>query len=127
MVGMILRCKKIGTILLIECICAAVVGCSHRAVLDPDYSSTHGPILVSTPKPVYPPDAEHKGVEGTVVIKLWVDSTGTPTMALIQKSPDPLLDSSATNAALASRFKPAMLDGKKVGVWFTLPFEVKKK
>jgi len=119
--------RSIVLFVIFSSITIIVSGCSHREVKDLEYESTHGPVMISTVEPIYPEEAEKKGVEGTVVIKLWVDSTGTATMALIQESPDHALDVSATNAALATKFKPALLDGKPVGVWFTVPFEVKKK
>lgn len=107
--------------------CRFITGCSSRDIRAIESEDTRGPIMISSVTPDYPDTAAELGVQGTVMVKLWVDTLGTVTTAMIQKSPSPLLDSAAFNAALATKFKPALFDGKPQGVWYIVPFEVRKK
>ena len=90
-------------------------------------ANTHGPVMVNSIKPVYPDEAKAKGVEGTVWVKMWVDSLGRVKTVFINESPDPVLNEPAFQAAVQTKFKPAMRDGKRIGVWLIAPFEVKKE
>jgi len=91
----------------------------------PDLNN-HGPIMTSSVRPVYPEEAKAKGVEGTVWVKMWVDTLGRVKTAMINESPDPLLNEPAFEAAVQSKFKPAMRDGKRIGAWIIAPFEVRQ-
>lgn len=99
-------------------------GCASRTEMD---NNNRGPIMVSTVKPVYPKSALEKGLEGEVWVKMWVDTLGRVTKVFIEKTPDQSLSNAALDAAVRTRFKPAVLDGKPVGVWYVAPFAVTKK
>jgi len=101
-------------------------GCSSTPIRTIENEDTRGPIMISSITPPYEGDAARQGVEGTVLVKMWVDTVGTVTTAMIQKSPSPLLDSAAFTAAIATKFRPALFDGKPKGVWFIAPFYVGK-
>lgn len=89
-------------------------------------NNNRGPIMISTVPPVYPKEALQSGVEGDVWVKMWVDTLGKVTKALIERTPDQVLCDAAMTAALKTKFKPAKLDGKPIGVWLVAPFAVKK-
>ncbi|MEW5799517.1 MAG: energy transducer TonB [Bacteroidota bacterium] len=111
------------------CLCTLLVamvllGCrTKEVVVDND---NRGPVMISTVKPVYPEEAQLKGIEGDVWVKMWVDTLGRVTRVLIEKTPDQALCDAAMTAALKTKFKPAMLDGKPIGVWLVAPFAVTK-
>ncbi len=83
--------------------------------------------MLNSITPAYPDEAKAKGVEGTVWVKMWVDTLGRVKTVLINKSPDPVLDEPAFEAATQTKFKPAMVDGKRIGAWIIAPFEVRKE
>src|SRR5512146_1479436 len=74
-------------------------GCSSTPIRTIENEDTRGPIMISSITPPYEGDAARQGIEGTVLVKMWVDTVGTVTTAMIQKSPNPLLDSAAFTAA----------------------------
>ncbi|MHB1845449.1 MAG: TonB-dependent receptor domain-containing protein [Deltaproteobacteria bacterium] len=65
------------------------------------------PRLIHSPPPFYPPEAQAKGVEGDVVLRLTVDSEGTVTEAMLVASPSESLTRAALAAAKGFRFEPA--------------------
>ncbi|MBI2428642.1 MAG: energy transducer TonB [Ignavibacteriales bacterium] len=91
---------------LLLCSCA-----SRKVETD---NNNRGPIMISTVKAVYPKEAMDNGIEGDVWVKMWVDTLGKVTSALIEKTPDQVLCDAAMTAALKTKFKPAMLDGKPI-------------
>lgn len=99
-----------------------LAGRGARAVATGDHLVVLGtadvaPALLSRPPVVYPPEARSLGVAGAVTVEAEVDSsghvTGTPTVV---ESPNPLLNSAAVRIVQASRFRPARLGGRPVGV-----------
>lgn len=74
-------------------------------------------------QPEYPDKARAMGIEGTVIVDLWLRKDGTVSQVQIFKSAQPLLDSAAARAALKSTFTPARgADGSPVNVWVRRPF-----
>lgn len=80
------------------------------------------PISVNADPPVqYPPDLYEQGVEGTVVLRLFVDSTGTviaDSTRIREPSGHAALDSAALAAVPLLRFAPALRDGVPVSTVF---------
>lgn len=83
------------------------------------------PVSGSTPAPVYPDLARKAGVQGTVWIKLWVDEKGNPRKADILKSDEEIFNQVSIDAAMKWKFEPAIMKGKPVSVWVTIPFKFK--
>lgn len=83
------------------------------------------PIAINAEPPVqYPPDLFAQRVEGTVVLRLFVDSTGVvvPDSTRIRESSGhPGLDSAALAAVPSLRFAPALRGGVPVGTLFEQP------
>ncbi len=73
-------------------------------------------------RPEYPELALEAGIEGTVVVDFFVDKTGTVSEIYIaQGIPNTGLDEAAMDAVSRAKWKPAVQQDKKVGVWMRLP------
>jgi protein TonB len=71
---------------------------------------------------VYPEDAIQNRIEGTVILRFVVSSTGEVTRVEVTRSVDPLLDSEALRVISSlPRWKPGRQDGNPVPVWFSVP------
>lgn len=71
---------------------------------------------------VYPQDAIENRIQGTVLLRFVVSSTGEVTRAEVTRSVDPLLDNEALRVISAlPRWKPGKQDGNPVPVWFAVP------
>lgn len=73
--------------------------------------------------PPYPSLAKRRGWEGTVLLRVRVDTNGRPREVLIERSSGHvLLDRSASEHVLARwLFQPALRDGQPVGAWARVP------
>jgi len=95
---------------------------SRHTVEIVDYSKA--PVLVNMAKPKYPEIAYSSGVEGDVVLLVYVDERGNVRNAVVQSSPGlPALDEAAKEAAYKCKFEPAGQQGVPVGVWYSLVME----
>jgi len=73
-------------------------------------------------KPKYPEEAKEMGIEGTVIVQVFVNEKGRVTYTTIMKGfPDTGLNEAAIEAIKKTQFKPAMQGNKKVGVWISIP------
>ncbi len=83
------------------------------------------PVALNATSPVqYPPALLAQGIEGTVLLKLFVDSSGQLTRdstRVAESSGYPALDSAALAAAPSLRFAPAVRDGQPVALSFLQP------
>jgi len=75
----------------------------------------------------YPEIARKAGLEGTVWVKIWVGKTGKPRKVVIQKSASEIFDQAAIEAAMQYLFTPALINGKPVEVWVSIPFNFRLK
>jgi TonB family protein len=75
---------------------------------------TTAPVLQAKVDPAYPPEALAAGVEGTVVMQLYIDESGNVQHVHVVSSPGFGLDAAAVAAAKQFRFKPATSDGVPV-------------
>ncbi|MBN2364256.1 energy transducer TonB [candidate division WOR-3 bacterium] len=83
------------------------------------------PRPVKLQEPAYPSAALNGGLEGTVVLMLYVDIDGTVTKAEVINSTNPLFDQSAVDAGLKCVFKPAESAGRPVRVKLVFPVNFK--
>ncbi|MCH8012972.1 MAG: energy transducer TonB [Candidatus Marinimicrobia bacterium] len=73
---------------------------------------------------VYPESAREAGIEGRVVIKAFVDATGTVTETVVQQGiRNSGLDEAAIEAITQTSWEPAIKEGKPVGVWISIPVD----
>lgn len=84
-----------------------------------------GPVPVKMVQPDYPDIARRAGVEGTVIVKIWVDKEGKPKKAVVVKSDAEIFNDPATKAAMQWVFTPALMNNGPVPVWASVPFRFK--
>lgn len=113
-------------------IVALLVGCSRpdpNTVRLPENQPTRRtedpPVAVNATSPVeYPPALFARGIEGRVLLKLFVDSTGhlsQESTRVAESSGYPALDSAALAAVPRFRFAPALRNGTPVAASFMQP------
>jgi len=72
----------------------------------------------------YPETAKTDKVEGAVIVRFWIDTTGITTEHKIFQSVREDLDNEALRVAKLIKFDvPAMHNGKPVGMWYNFPFK----
>lgn len=97
---------------------AEVVEEAAQARVDPGYRSLF--------KPVYPLSARRRGIEGTVVLRVEVLTSGEPgRVEVARSSGDDSLDDSAREAVRQLRFNPAQKGGKAIVGWANVPYQFK--
>ncbi len=80
------------------------------------------PTVVKKVEPEYPPKALKDSLEGNVFLKVLVSISGDVTKAQIIRTDDELFNEAALAAARQWKFTPAILNGKPVAVWVSIPF-----
>ena len=86
------------------------------------------PQPLSSIRPVYPEIAQEAGIEGTVVVQVFVDKKGRVKDTLVLKGiPNTGLDEAAMEAIRKTRFRPAKQRERAVGVWISIPVNFKLK
>jgi protein TonB len=81
------------------------------------------PEPVKRVNPLYPDLALKAGIEGQVIVKVWVDKEGKVKKALILKSTAEIFNENAIEAAKQWVFTPAMMNKGPVDVWMAIPFK----
>jgi protein TonB len=88
------------------------------------------PVALTPMRAPYPDTAKALGLEGTVILNLLIDTTGSVRLVEFEQhaeEPAPILDKSAVLTAKKSKWKPATKDGQPVQAWVRVPFEFKLK
>ena len=86
------------------------------------------PVPLSPIRPKYPEIAQEAGIEGTVVVQVFVDANGRVKETVILKGiPSTGLDDAATDAIRKVRFRPAKQRERAVGVWISIPVNFRLK
>jgi TonB family protein len=73
----------------------------------------------------YPKEAAAKRLEGTVVLRLWIDKDGLPKRHEVVQSSNPIFVESSVASAMKWEFSPAIVKGTPIGVWASVTFEYK--
>jgi periplasmic protein TonB len=83
------------------------------------------PALLSAPPPVYPALLKQAGIQGRVILRAVVDTTGRvePASVRILKSPSPAFDQPTKDWVMKALFRPARLHGRAVRVFINLPVD----
>lgn len=83
------------------------------------------PALLSAPPPFYPPLLKQAGIEGRVVLRAIIDTTGRvePSSVRIVQSPNPAFDLPTKAWVMKALFRPARLHGQAVRVFINLPVD----
>jgi TonB family protein len=84
------------------------------------------PEIISATKPVYPERARRARVTGTVILESIIDEQGDVVNVRVLKGQPMGLDQAAVDAVKTWKFKPAMMKGKPVKVYYvvTVNFQV---
>lgn len=77
------------------------------------------PKLVSKVNPVYPEAARKAGIQGIVLIEATISKTGDVVAVKVLKSV-PELDQAAIDAVKQWKYEPVVIEGKPVGIVFTV-------
>jgi periplasmic protein TonB len=80
------------------------------------------PTVVKRIEPKYPDLALRAGLEGNVLVKVWVDKAGKVRKVVLLKSDAPLFEEAAIAAANQWVFTPAVMQKGPVSVWVSIPF-----
>lgn len=85
------------------------------------------PVALNAESPIeYPRPLFDQGIEGSVLLRLYVDSTGVmvpDSSRVLETSGYPALDSAALAGATDLKYSPALRDGKPVAATFLQPVE----
>ena len=88
------------------------------------------PVVINAESPVsYPPDLYDQRVEGTVVLRLYVDERGQvvpDSTRIAESSGYPALDSAALRGVPDMHFAPARRDGRPVAATFLQPVNFRR-
>jgi TonB family protein len=83
------------------------------------------PVAINPVSPVrYPPALLQQGIEGRVLLRLYVDSAGVlipDSTRIAESSGYPALDSAALAGAPELRFSPALMQGRPIAAPFLQP------
>jgi TonB family protein len=83
------------------------------------------PVAINPVTPMeYPPALLEQGIEGRVLLRLYVDAQGKlipDSTRLAESSGYPALDSAAVNGARQLRFSPALRNGRAIAAPFLQP------
>ena len=86
------------------------------------------PVPLTPIRPKYPEIAQEAGIEGTVVVQVFVDDKGRVKDTVILKGiPNTGLNEAASTAIRAVRFRPARQRERAVGVWISIPVNFRLK
>lgn len=80
------------------------------------------PMVIFRAVPEYPDIAKRAGIEGTVIVQVLLNKDGKVKKALLAKTSDEVFIESALAAAQKWVFTPALMQGKPVTVWVSIPF-----
>jgi TonB family protein len=88
------------------------------------------PVAINPVSPVrYPPALLSQGIEGRVLLRLFVDSSGTvipDSTRIAESSGYPALDSAALAGSPELQFSPARLQGRPVAAPFLQPVQFRR-
>jgi TonB family protein len=127
--------RGLGAVSLVAVSLAAAPGCGDRTVgtvalgehqpASTESPADQPPVAINPVTPmVYPPALLEQGIEGRVLLRLFVDAQGRlipDSTRLAESSGYPALDSAALTGARELRFSPALRNGRPVAAPFLQP------
>ncbi|HKJ70016.1 MAG TPA: M56 family metallopeptidase, partial [bacterium] len=69
----------------------------------------------------YPESAKEQGIQGTVILQIYITKQGKVTRAKITRGATDALNEAAIQALMKTEWKPAILYGDPVDVWYSVP------
>ncbi len=126
--------KRGSAVAMLPALLAAALGCGDRSVgtvalgdhqPPAESPADQPPVAINPVTPmVYPPALLDQGIEGRVLLRLFVDARGNlipDSTRLAESSGYPALDSAALSGARELRFSPALRNGRAVAAPFLQP------
>ncbi|HEY6159113.1 MAG TPA: M56 family metallopeptidase [Gemmatimonadales bacterium] len=103
-------------------------GADHDSALS-ESSIDERPVFLSGPPLQYPPLLRQAGIQGTVMVRAIIDTTGRAEPASVQvvESPHPGFNEAARNAVLQARFRHGRFRGRAVRVQIEFPVEFRTR
>jgi TonB family protein len=96
----------------------------------PSMPAEQPPVAINSISPVrFPPALLAQGIEGRVLLRLFVDSAGTivpDSTRVAESSGYPAMDSAALVGSPELRFSPALLKGRPVAAMFLQPVQFRR-
>jgi TonB family protein len=127
------RCRGAG---LAIALAASLAACGERSVgtvalgehqPSSESNADQPPIATNPVSPMtYPPALLEQGIEGRVLLRLYVDAQGNlvpDSTRIAESSGYPALDSAALGGARELRFSPALRNGRAVAAPFLQPVQ----
>ncbi len=74
---------------------------------------------------VYPDMARQAGIEGRVIIRVYVDKHGKPVKTEVQMTASQMLNQAAIDAIMKTTFTPAIQNKQPIGCWVSIPINFK--
>jgi len=126
------RCFRLSSLLTLGVILLGGQSCYSQTLLqEPDSAQ----LQRRDPEPLnmnevsqrmrYPNKARNKGIQGTVLVRVYFDSTGAYVKHRVLESPHELLTKAVVKHLHRLRVRPAEIDYRPVGSWITLPIRFK--
>jgi protein TonB len=99
---------------------------SVEQILKPkDHAGIKLPVVIDQIKPEYPEPLRRARKEGIVVLEAVITATGSVKDLRILQSSHPLFSQSALNAVIQWKYRPAVLNGRLVAVYFKVTVSFK--
>jgi len=73
----------------------------------------------------YPEAAKQQNISGKVMVRVLIDAEGHYVKHVYVTEPDPILVKAVTDHLPEVRFSPAVMAGKAIQTWVTIPFDFK--
>jgi len=90
----------------------------------PDFRAVQNlPVVIRRVQPLYPQLAIRAGMEGKVVLNIWVDREGKVRQVVLLKSSAEIFNQPSIDAAKQWVFTPAYMNNGPVSVWVSVPFK----
>ncbi len=93
---------------------------------EPLVAVERGSQIVRMEQPHFPDSIRISGVEGQVIVRVFVDERGNPVKVRVVKSTSSLLEGPVVEAVMRWKFSPATMSKQPVAAWITIPLKFKK-
>lgn len=93
----------------------------HDGALEFNRARMGVPVKIAGRAPAYPDEAKAQGLEGTLLARCVITTTGALEDCKLLKS-TPAFEREVREVLATYRYRPILVDGKPVRVWYRFPF-----
>ena len=79
------------------------------------------PVPLTAIRPKYPEFEQEAGIEGTVIVQVFISKKGIAEKTNILRTVSPALDKASVDAITGVKWRPAKRGKSKIGVWISVP------